>query len=113
MSMSSRLRQRLTRAFNSEVLVLGTTPTLLANMLDVSSGEGILLLSNAGSASIFFCFGGSAVTPPTLTINNGIPLPVGGLVILDDIGGCAVWGIAAANQTAGSGTRVTGAKTTP
>lgn len=106
-------RARLQRTIGPVEKVLGATgTTLLADLTDVSRGEGIVMLLNVdGTNTAYFCLSTSATTPPALTTANGIPLqPSGGGVILDNVGGMAIWGVCSAAQSAGNGVRVSGGK---
>ena len=107
--MLSRVRSRLNRTFFGETLI-GTTANILADMTDVSQGEGLVIINNKGTVSIFLCFDTSATVAPALTINNGIEIGANASAGFDDIGGLAIWAIAASLQVANAGTRVTGAK---
>jgi hypothetical protein len=93
----------------SEVLVLDE-PTLLANLTDVGNDNAAVVVFNNGAAAIFYCLHTSASSAPSLTTDNGLPLASNSGFVFDKCGGIAIWAIAAADQTAGNGTRVSGAK---
>jgi hypothetical protein len=94
-----------TPAVPAEVLV-DVTATLIADLTASHRGQGKIVVFNLGAASIFVGLSGSnAAGPVGLATTNGFPIVTGGALVLDDVGGLALWGIAAAKQTAGVGTR--------
>lgn len=96
----------------SEVLVASAAPTLLIDCTGVKRGEGIAALANLGPNTIFISFNNDAGNAPALTTATGVPITANFFVVLDNIGGMAVWAICSVLQIAGAGTRVTGGKVT-
>lgn len=91
----------------SEILV-GTQPTLLADLTFARGRAGILEIYNLGAASIFLAYSLSNAQRPALLTTNGSPILANSGRLLDNVGGLAVWAVAAAAQSAGAGTRVIG-----
>jgi len=90
-----------------EVLV-DVRPTLLADLTFARGRGSIVEIYNLGAASIFIAFSLSRAQAPLLSIVSGTPVLANSGRIYDNLGGLTVWGIAAALQTAGTGTRVIG-----
>ncbi len=111
-------KARLSRVIGPSEIVIGSpNPSVIANMTDVASGEGVVVINNAGVNTIWVALhtGIGAGTPsgtPALTPLTGVPIPANGYLTLDNIGGLAVWGVAQTPQTATLGTRVMAGKTT-
>lgn len=105
------MAQPLGTIVNPAEVLVDVTATLILDCTAVTFGEAKAMISNLGTASIFIAFGKSnAAAPAGLTTGTGVAIPAGGIGIFDDIGGLAIWGIAAALQVAGTGTRRSAAK---
>lgn len=92
----------------SEILVGTPTPTKLADLSAATSSGAQVTIQNRSAFSIFWCYG-TPGTPTALTTGTGVELPTNSFLTLDGIGGVCVWAISGTPQSAGSGTRVTGA----
>lgn len=91
----------------TEILVGGVgtgTPYKLADFSANTTNEGVFSAQNKAAFSIFWAFGSPGT--PGLTTSNGIELPAGAFLTLDNIGGAVIWAASGTPQTAGSGTRV-------
>lgn len=100
----------LTRTVGPAAVQVDTTPILMADFTDTPQGGGFVAAANLGPNTIFWCVSDSAKRKPSLSTTNGLPLVSNGVLILDNIGGMALWGVCTVAQVVGADTRVTGAK---
>lgn len=99
----------LNSALQATEFVVGTpAPTKIADLTAAEGAQGAVMAQNLSSFVIFYGLSDATVGTPALTTANGIQIPAGGYLVLDNIGGLSVWAISGTPQTAGSGTRVTG-----
>lgn len=99
-----------TRLAPVEILVTAAAEILLADLTAALSSKSVLIVQNLGPNAIFYAFNLDPGTGPGVTTANGISLPAGQTVLLDDVGGLAMWARTSVLQIAGAGTRVGGGR---
>jgi hypothetical protein len=100
----------LERVVGPTALQVSTTPILAADFTDMSKGGGLVAIANLGPNTLFWGFHDSATRKPGLTTGNGIPIFSNTVMVLDVVGGMAVWVVCSVLQVAPADTRVSGAK---
>ena len=100
----------LSKNIGPTAVQVDTTAMLLADCTDATERGSVIVVANLGPNTIFWGFSNSAKTKPGLTTGNGIPLASNGVMVIDNMGGMALWAICTVLQVAGADTRVSGAR---
>lgn len=109
--MANKVRSLLRNVLGPTAFTVGTTAVKIVDLSSVTfGGESQVAIENTATFAIFFCYSvpttGTPAGTPQLTTTNGVSIPAGAVLLLDDIGGMQVWAIAG---TPSANVRVTGA----